>query len=257
MQVNLKALMAVAVGALAGACSDDAGRDAETVADEPAVDTARDRVAPVTPPQDTSPTGMTAGEGADAAVAGTLITAAVAQLRPTEGQSVQGAVRFELASAGLESAEMDGTGIEITGTIEGLSPGQHGFHVHEFGDCSAPDGSSAGDHFNPEAQPHGGPDDAARHIGDLGNLDVGEEGQLRLDVRDDRIRLSGRHSIIGRGLVVHANADDLESQPSGAAGPRVACGVIGIAGADEHAPQPAGPATQPGEPPTPGRTDGS
>ena len=250
MFTNWKALTIIALGAFAAACGGENGGDRETV--EPAVETARDRVAPAT-----SPTGMPAAAGhADVGDAGPMVSAAVAQLLPTEGHAVQGTVRFELASAGLASAEMDGTGIEITGTLEGLSAGRHGFHVHEFGDCSAADGSSAGDHFNPEGRPHGGPDDAARHIGDLGNLDVGEEGQLRLDVRDDRIRLSGRHSIIGRGLVVHANADDLESQPSGAAGPRVACGVIGIAATSgltpQRAAQPAGNET----PEVPGDADG-
>ena len=253
MHIKRKTLTMIAAGALAAACGGDNAGDAETVADQPAVETARDRVAPASPAQATSPTGMPAATGG-AGDAGTIVTAAVARLLPTEGHAVQGTVRFELASAGLASAEMDGTGIEITGSVEGLSAGRHGFHVHEFGDCSATDGSSAGDHFNPEGRPHGGPDDAARHIGDLGNLEAGEDGRVDADMTDERIRLSGPHSIIGRGLVVHANADDLESQPSGAAGARVACGVIGIAGSTGLAPQPA---AQPRENDTPAQPEGA
>jgi Cu-Zn family superoxide dismutase len=119
--------------------------------------------------------------------------------------------------------------VEITGEVMGLTPGQHAFHVHEFGDCSAPDASSAGGHFNPEKKPHGGPDDENRHVGDLGNITADESGKATISVKDKLITLHGEHSIIGRAVIVHGDKDDLKSQPSGNAGTRVACGVVGIA----------------------------
>jgi Cu-Zn family superoxide dismutase len=118
--------------------------------------------------------------------------------------------------------------IEITGHIEGLTPGEHAFHVHEFGDCSSPDGMSAGGHFNPEHMPHGAPDAEKRHVGDLGNITADQDGRVTLNMRDTVLQLHGRHSIIGRSLIVHEKRDDF-GQPVGNAGGRVACGVVGIA----------------------------
>ncbi len=121
------------------------------------------------------------------------------------------------------------SGIKIVADVEGLTEGKHGFHVHQYGDCSNPDGTSAGGHFNPENKKHGAPTDTERHVGDLGNLDAGADGRAHYERMDSVITLSGEHSIIGRGIIVHAGEDDLTSQPTGAAGARVACGVIGIA----------------------------
>jgi Cu-Zn family superoxide dismutase len=120
-------------------------------------------------------------------------------------------------------------GISIVADVEGLSPGQHGFHIHEFGDCTAPDGTSAGGHFNPEGNPHGAPSDTERHVGDLGNLSADDAGMGHYERTDSHITFQGPHSIIGRGIIVHAGEDDLTTQPTGDAGPRVACGVIGVA----------------------------
>jgi Cu-Zn family superoxide dismutase len=117
--------------------------------------------------------------------------------------------------------------------IEGLTPGEHGAHVHEFGDCSSPDGTSAGGHFNPFDQPHGGRDSAHRHVGDLGNVTAADSGVADADFADSVIALQGEASIIGRGMIVHAGRDDLTSQPSGAAGARIACGVVGISSGAE------------------------
>lgn len=147
------------------------------------------------------------------------IPAAVAVLHPTEGSDVHGTVTFTKAA----------NSIRIMADVYGLIPGKHGFHIHEFGDCSAPDAASAGGHFNPDNMPHGAPDDMNRHVGDLGNLVADEEGNARYERKDSLIAFSGDHSIIGLAVVVHAGEDDLTSQPSGNAGPRVACGVIGIA----------------------------
>lgn len=147
---------------------------------------------------------------------------AVAVLHPTEGSKVIGTVVF---------TQKDGY-VEIRGTVKGLTPGLHGFHIHEYGDCSGHDGKAAGGHFNPTDMPHGGPDDEKRHVGDLGNIKADQNGVATIQMRDKVIQLGGPYSIIGRGLVVHAGADDLKSQPSGDAGDRVAVGVIGIANPD-------------------------
>lgn len=144
----------------------------------------------------------------------------VVVLHPTEGNEVSGTVRF------TEENE----GVRVNAEIEGLEPNStHGFHIHQFGDCTASDGSSAGGHYNPHDMPHGGPDDDQRHVGDLGNLDAGEDGTASAEYVDSVISFTGSDSILGRGFIVHAGEDDLESQPSGDAGNRLACGVIGVA----------------------------
>ncbi|HYB99811.1 MAG TPA: superoxide dismutase family protein [Candidatus Limnocylindrales bacterium] len=161
--------------------------------------------------------GTAAAHGAHAAAAAP--TKAVAVLRATEGSKVSGTITFTKA----------GDGVKVSGTISGLTPGKHGFHVHEFGDCSAPDATSAGGHFNPTGEPHAAPTDAARHTGDLGNVEAGEDGTATIDHTDKRATFEGVNSILGRGLIVHAKADDLKTQPTGDAGGRVACAVIGVA----------------------------
>lgn len=146
-------------------------------------------------------------------------TKAVAVVNPTDGNTVKGVLTF---------TEID-TGVKVTGHIEGLKPGKHGFHIHEFGDCSSKDGSAAGSHFNPTKQPHGAPTDKQHHIGDLGNIEAGIDGVAHVDVLFPGIAMEAQSTIIGRGVIVHTNADDLKSQPVGNAGGRLACGVIGIA----------------------------
>jgi len=147
------------------------------------------------------------------------ISRAVAVLHPTEGSQVEGVVQF------TRTAE----GIRIEATVSGLTPGRHGFHIHEWGDCSAPDATSAGGHFNPTDQPHGASDSPARHVGDLGNLEADEDGMASYSRVDTVVAFSGPRSIIGRAVIVHEAEDDLTSQPTGNAGGRLACGVIGIA----------------------------
>lgn len=143
---------------------------------------------------------------------------ATAVMNPTQGSKVQGVVHFA----------QDGKAVRITVNIEGLSPGPHAFHIHEFGDCSSPDANSAGGHFNPTDMPHGGPKAEMRHVGDLGNIEADKNGLARLELTDTVLSLEGPKSIIGRSVIVHAQTDDFKTQPSGAAGARVACGVIGI-----------------------------
>jgi Cu-Zn family superoxide dismutase len=145
---------------------------------------------------------------------------AIAVLHATAGNKVSGTVTF------TEEAD----GVRVRAEITGLAPGKHGFHVHEFGDCSASDLASAGGHFNPTNKPHAGPDDAERHVGDMGNVEADASGAAKLDYVDHEISLANdQRSVIGRSVIVHAKADDLKSQPSGDSGARIACGVIGVA----------------------------
>jgi len=144
----------------------------------------------------------------------------IAVLHPTAGNNVAGTVTFTPVA----------DGVRVHAEITGLTPGKHGFHIHEFGDCSAADASSAGGHFNPTNQPHAGPDAAARHEGDMGNVEADASGNTKLDYVDHQISLANdAKSAIGRSVVVHAKPDDLKTQPSGDSGARIACGVIGWA----------------------------
>ena len=149
----------------------------------------------------------------------TDVTKAICLLYPTQGSETTGTVTFTKKS----------DGILVTAYVNGLSPGKHGFHIHEYGDCSKLDGKSAGGHFNPTATNHGGPESEERHIGDLGNLIAGDDGTAQYQWTDKLISFSGQNSILGRAIIVHANEDDLTSQPTGNAGARLACGVIGLA----------------------------
>lgn len=121
----------------------------------------------------------------------------------------------------------NGNQLRVWGQISGLTPGKHGFHVHEFGDCSAPDATSAGSHLSMTGQKHAAPANKMRHSGDFGNLEADANGVAKFDFS---IPMShGLHSVLGRGLIVHAKADDLKTQPTGDAGGRLACGIIGMA----------------------------
>ena len=118
-------------------------------------------------------------------------------------------------------------GVEIHVSVAGAPAGTHGFHVHEVGDCAADDFTSAGGHFNPAGTPHGGPDDAESHAGDLGNIEIDDEGNGHLALTSTKISVRpGDNSVVGRAVILHADPDDLESQPTGAAGARLACGVV-------------------------------
>jgi superoxide dismutase, Cu-Zn family len=145
---------------------------------------------------------------------------AVAVLHPTAGQKCHGVVRFTQA----------GDSVKVVADVDGLTPGQkHAFHIHQYGDCSSPDGMSAGGHYNPEGHQHGLPDAESRHAGDLGNLQADDQGKAHYEITVSNITImSTKNPIIGRGVIVHAKVDD-GSQPVGNAGGRIACGVIGIA----------------------------
>jgi superoxide dismutase, Cu-Zn family len=144
---------------------------------------------------------------------------AICVLYPTQGNSVSGTITFTQTEKG----------VLVVADLQGLTKGKHGFHIHEFGDCSSADGTSAGGHFNPEGKSHGAPMDMSRHVGDMGNIEADETGKAHLEYTDAMLMLSGPHSILGRSVIVHKGEDDLKTQPTGNAGARVACGVIGTA----------------------------
>ncbi|MDX1681501.1 MAG: superoxide dismutase family protein [Phycisphaeraceae bacterium] len=148
------------------------------------------------------------------------VTEAVAVLHPTKGNKAHGVVRFHQTPEG----------VKVVADIHGLEPNsKHGFHIHAWGDCTAADGTSAGGHYNPEGHAHGRPHDHHRHAGDLGNVTAGSNGSAHYELLAENISLVGmKNPILGRGVILHAHADD-GGQPTGNAGPRIACGVIGIA----------------------------
>jgi len=144
---------------------------------------------------------------------------AVATLQSREDLTITGHVSF--------TQTQPGGAVTIAAHIEGAVEGLHGFHVHEIGNCSAEDFTSAGGHFNPAEVPHGGPGDAERHAGDLGNLEVGQDGVGHLQIDSNLLTIEGGPaSVVGRAVILHEKMDDLVSQPTGAAGSRLACGVI-------------------------------
>mgnify|MGYP001497890236 CR=1 FL=1 len=144
--------------------------------------------------------------------------AATANLQPTRGNTASGAVRFV----------QNGDTVKVTGEVKGLKPNaEHGFHVHEKGDCSSSDGSSAGGHFNPHQRKHGMAMGEEHHTGDLPSLHANAQGVALIDVQITGVRVgSGMDDIVGRGLIVHRDRDDFTTQPTGNAGPRLACAVI-------------------------------
>ncbi len=141
---------------------------------------------------------------------------AVAEMKATAGNKVAGTVTFE---------QLSGKQVKVTAHLTGLKPGKHGFHVHEKGDCSAPDATSAGGHFNPTKKEHGEPS-PMHHMGDLGNIEAGPDGMAHYETTVDFVEMEGPNSVVGKAVIVHADPDDLKSQPTGNAGGRQACGVI-------------------------------
>lgn len=199
-------LLSPAVLALALAACGGAGdtTSSDTVAAE------ADRAA------ETAPLTPTAADPAAAADAG---AAAMATLQPTEGHQTAGELRFSAM----------GDRIEVTGTVTGLTAGgAHGFHVHETGDCSAPDASSAGGHFNPAGTAHGRVGEGVHHAGDSDNIAADADGTAQVQGRLEGVTLGdgAATDIIGKAVIVHAGEDDYATQPTGDAGGRLACGVI-------------------------------
>lgn len=142
---------------------------------------------------------------------------AAAELLARSGSQVSGSVQFSQYADKLV----------IEARLSGLTPGEHGFHIHDKGDCSAADASSAGGHFNPAGKAHGHHGQHDRHAGDLPNLVADAQGNAVLRVESTSLKLQGEQGIAGRSVVVHADPDDYRSQPAGNSGKRVACGRIG------------------------------
>lgn len=145
---------------------------------------------------------------------------ATAQLQPTKDSTVAGTINFSLVDGQLRAS----------GDITGLKPdSEHGFHIHEKGDCSAPDGTSAGGHFNPGSSEHGGISTAMHHGGDMPNIKADAQGNAHIDgpvASNVNVGVGDGFDIVGRGLIVHADPDDYKTQPTGNAGARLACAVI-------------------------------
>jgi len=158
-----------------------------------------------------TPSASTAAESRAAPVT------AMAQLKPTQGSTAAGTVWFT----------QQGLRVNVRVQVSGLAPNQeHGFHVHEKGDCSSPDGMSTGGHFNPGGQPHG-PQSAPHHGGDMPSLKADAAGNAQASFQIEGVSVAtGIDGLLGRGVIVHAKPDDYTTQPTGNSGARIACGVI-------------------------------
>jgi Cu-Zn family superoxide dismutase len=152
-----------------------------------------------------------------AACASTPRATASATLAPTSGNTASGTVTF---------AQMKNGMVEVTINLTGVPPGIHGFHIHDKGDCGD-NGNAAGGHFNPESKPHGAPTDVSHHSGDFGNVEADASGNVNETKTLHGITVTpGSTSVVGHAVILHANPDDLKTQPTGNAGARIACGVV-------------------------------
>jgi superoxide dismutase, Cu-Zn family len=150
------------------------------------------------------------------------VSQAITMLQPTKGNKATGSVRFEAVPEG----------VKVRAELSDLSPGTHAFHVHVLGNCSAPDAKSAGPHFDFEGSALHPPPDIDHITGDLGELTADASGKARFEGTIAKASLTGPFTIVGRSVVVHAKPNDPSKPPDGAAGARVACGVIGVDDAD-------------------------
>ncbi len=174
---------------------------------------------------------MLVGGAAVALAAG--VVCAAGEKKPAAGKAASAVATAAIearSGSGLSGTatftEKDG-GVELVVDVTGAPPGPHAVHLHEKGDCSAPDATSAGGHFNPDGSPHGAPDAEHHHAGDFGNMTVGEDGKGHLAITTSRLTVkAGPTSVLGHAIIVHAAADDLTTQPTGNAGGRIGCGVV-------------------------------
>jgi Cu-Zn family superoxide dismutase len=156
--------------------------------------------------------------GALACASTTPDPTALAIIESRSDSKVTGKVIFTQDSKGQTRAEV---------WIANATPGTHGLHIHEKGDCSAPDAASAGGHFNAAGNPHAAPTDKAHHNGDFGNIEIGADGNGHMVITSDMLTVTpGPNCVVGRSVIFHEKADDLKTQPTGAAGARYGCGVV-------------------------------
>jgi Cu-Zn family superoxide dismutase len=142
---------------------------------------------------------------------------AMAMLHPTSGSQAVGMVHFQQMADGSVEVKVD---------LKNVPPGVHGFHIHDKGDCGD-NGNAAGGHFNPTSMPHGAPDAVSHHAGDFGNVTADATGTVSTTFTTHSITVAaGANSVVGHAVILHGNPDDLTSQPSGNAGPRIACGIV-------------------------------
>ena len=159
----------------------------------------------------------TAGALAASAMTVAHAQSAVSRLEPTKGNATAGSVTFT----------QKGDKVVVEAKVSGLTPGGHGFHIHEKGDCSSGDGMSAGGHFNPTGKPHGNPSVPDHHTGDMMMLVADASGNVSLSMELGAMTIgSGATDIVGKAVIVHKDPDDYTTQPTGNSGARVACGVI-------------------------------
>jgi Cu-Zn family superoxide dismutase len=155
---------------------------------------------------------------AGCASSGSKAPQAMATIISESGTKVQGRALFTQLPEG---------GVKTEVWVENATPGTHGLHIHEKGDCSAPDATSAGGHFNAAGHPHAAPADKARHNGDFGNIEIGADGKGNMTITTDMLTVTaGPNCVVGKSVVFHEKADDLKTQPTGAAGARYGCGVV-------------------------------
>jgi superoxide dismutase, Cu-Zn family len=205
--------LAAAIALLAAGCGgkEDVAPPGSAASDAPAPAGDSPTVATATEP------GTTPGSSA----VGETASHANVQLAPTRGNTANGGLKISAA----------GTGVRISGMVQGLKPdSEFGFHFHEKGDCSAPDASSAGAHFNPTNQQHGRPQGQPHHAGDMLNVKSDAQGvaEVSIDNADVSLRTGQPNDIVGKALVMHAKPDDYTTQPSGNSGDRIACGVVAV-----------------------------
>jgi Cu-Zn family superoxide dismutase len=129
-------------------------------------------------------------------------------------------------------------GVVLVVDVQGAPPGLHAIHLHEIGDCSAPDAASAGDHYNPTGHKHGDPKATEHHAGDFGNLEVVADGTGHLEIQLPDLTIE---QVRDRALVIHARPDDMSTQPSGNSGDRIGCGVVSVVVEDATSPPPGTP----------------
>lgn len=208
-----RVLLVVAIASIAAGCGK---KDDVAPAGSPASEAAA--------PAGDSPTVATAtepGTTPGSSAVGETTSEATVQLAPTQGNTANGGLKISAA----------GTGVRISGMVQGLKPdSEFGFHFHEKGDCSAPDATSAGSHFNPTNQQHGSPQGQPHHAGDMPNVKSDAQGvaEVSIDNPDVSLQTGQPNDIVGKALVMHAKPDDYKTQPSGNSGDRIACGVVAV-----------------------------